>query len=563
MLVSTLVGIAKFNLPVAFPWILKEVVDRVLAGQQSALGLGLGGLIATGIGVAVLHAVITYFRTRLADRLGNRIVLDVRRDLFAHLQRLPLPFFDRRQTGALASRLVTDVAMAKNLVNALGTNVFMELSVLLAITAVVFSMHGTLALIAYVTLPVYLVVHKVLGARLREGAARARASMDVVEGGLHETIGAIADVKGFVREAEQARQFEQRSRDHLALMQRNVHVFGLSLASNALLTRVPSLVVLYFGAEQVRSGSLTVGGLMAFWAYLEMIYSPLTRLGDLNVQLANSRAAVDRIFELLDAEPEAAGPPGAPALRVSRGELEFAGVQFAYRDDAPVLQGVDLTVPAGSSVALVGRSGAGKSTLVKLLLRFYEPTAGVIRIDGQSIGDVDLASVRRRVAIVPQDPVLFSGTIEENLRFGRPDADPDEVRSALERSGAAEFVDRLPDGLATWVGERGVTLSGGQRQRLAIARAFLVDAPILVLDEATSQLDPASEKLLGAALARLIQGRTAILIAHRLSTVRWADRVAVLDGGRCVQNGTHDELLREDPYRGLYRDPLAAIDGGG
>lgn len=565
LVLATLVGIVKFNLPIAFPWILKEIVDRVLAGQPSTLGLGLEGLLALGFGVALVHCAITYLRTFLADRLAQLIALDVRRDLFAHLLRLPLEFFAQHQTGAVASRLITDVTLAHHLVSLLGTNVFMEFSVLIAVTFVVFAMHAELALAAYATLPLYLLAHKWIGVRLRAGAREARARMDLLEGDLHETITAIADVKSFTSEPEQSQRFLQRCVDHLAVAQRNVRVFGASLAATALLTRIPSLVVLGLGAHQVQQGELSIGGLMAFLAYLEMVYNPITRLGDLNVQLANSRAAIERIFELLDtpAEPQpaagAAGAAPAPPLVVHRGEIAFDEVAFAYASGGPpALRGVTATIAPGSRVALVGPSGAGKSTLIKLLVRFYTPTAGSIAIDGQDIGAVDLRSLRAQIAVVPQDPILITGTIADNLRLGKPDASASELWHAVERAHAAEFLRHLPDGLETRVGERGVTLSGGQRQRLAIARAFLKDAKILVLDEATAHLDPISERLVHEASMRLATGRTTIVIAHRLSTVRTADRLLVLEHGRIVQDGTHDELLRDHQgaYDRLYRGEL-------
>jgi subfamily B ATP-binding cassette protein MsbA len=561
LVLATLAGVLKFNLPIAFPWILKEVVDRVLEQRPDRLGLGLDGLIALGLAVAVAHALTTYWRTRLADRLGNQIVFDVRRDLFTHLEHLPLAHFERHQTGAIASRLVTDVALAQNLISVLGTNVFMECSVLVAVTALLFGLNAGLALVALATLPLYLLVHKLVRAHLRAGSREARERMDRVEGHLHETITAIADVKSFGRESEQAERFAERCRAHFAAAQRNVHTFGLSLGATALLTRLPALLVLWQGAHAVQAGALTVGGLMAFYAYLEMVYSPLTRLGDLNVQLANSRASIDRIFELLDHPPESgatAEARAAPPLIVRAGEIRFEHLSFAYAQGRPALRGIDVVLAPGTRVAIVGPSGAGKSTLVRLLVRFHDPSEGRIRIDGQDIAHVALVSLRASIAVVSQDPVLFSGSISENLRLGRPGASGPELWEALRRAHADDFVRALPGGLEAAVGERGATLSGGQRQRLALARAFLKDAPILVLDEATAHLDPLSERRVHTAMQDLAQGRTTILIAHRASTARMAERLLVLEEGRLVQDGSHEELIAAEGgvYRRLYHTQL-------
>jgi len=558
---ATLAGVLKFNLPLAFPWILKEVVDRVLEQRPDRLGLGLDGLVGLGLAVALAHAAATYWRTRLADRLGNQVVFDVRRDLFGHLQRLPLAHFELQQTGALASRLVTDVAQAQNLIGVLGTNVFMECSVLGAVTVLLFTLNAPLALLAFATLPLYLLVHRLVRARLRAGSREARERMDRVEGHLHEAITAIADVKSFGREPEEAGRFADRCRAHLAAAQRNVHTFGLSLSATALLTRVPALLVLWQGAREVQAGALTVGGLMAFYAYLEMVYNPLTRLGDLNVLLASSRASIDRIFELLDHPPEpgaALEARGAPPLVVSAGEVRFEGVSFGYAPGQPVLQGIDLVLAPGSRVVLVGPSGAGKSTLLKLLVRFHDPSEGRIRIDGQDIAGVALRSLRASIAIVLQHPVLLGGSVADNLRLGRPEAGDAELWEALRRAHADDFVRALPGGLEASIGERGTTLSGGQRQRLALARAFLKDAPLLVLDEATAHLDPLSERRVNAAMRDLTRGRTTILIAHRASTARTAERLLVLDHGRIVQDGTHAELIAAEGglYRRLYRTRL-------
>lgn len=556
LVLATLVGVTKFNLPVAFPWILKETVDGVLTPGGPSTGADLDVLMGLALAVFVAYALATYFRTILADRLAHRIMFDVRRDLFDHLQRLPLGFFEARQTGAVSSRLVSDVSRAQNIVSVLGTNVFMELSTLVAISVAVFALDGTLALLAYATLPVFVVAQKTLGSRIRDQSREVRSRMERVEGGVHETFAGIADLKSFVREKEERRLFEGRCRHHLDAVFARVRTSALSLASTAFLTRAPSVLVLWVGGHRVLAGELTVGALMGFFAYLEMIYQPLQRLGDLNVRIANSRAAIDRIFEFFDETPEVTGDESRPGLSVRLGEIRYESVQFAYGPGAFALRDVDVRIEPDRRVALVGPSGAGKSTFVKLLVRYHEPGAGRILIDGQDIRDVRLDSLRGSIALVPQSPTLFSGSVEDNIRVGRADATFADVMEAAERANAAGFVRELPEGFRTPIGERGVRLSGGQRQRIAIARAFLKDASILVLDESSSQMDPETERLVYEALDRLAAGRTTIVIAHRASTVARADRLLVFEGGRIVQDGTHEELLRDPsgPYARLHRE---------
>jgi subfamily B ATP-binding cassette protein MsbA len=341
----------------------------------------------------------------------------------------------------------------------------------------------------------------------------------------------------------------------------NVRTNAISLGTTALLTRVPAVLVIWIGGHFVLGGDLSLGALMAFYAYLEMVYNPLTRLSELNIQLANSRAAIDRLFEFFDLATETGTDGQAPPLAVRAGGIRFQGVTFAYLPEQPVLKGITLEIKPGRRVALVGASGAGKSTLVKLLVRFHDSWEGAITIDGQDIRGRNLQSLRSQVGYVQQDPVLFSGTVEDNIRVGKPGAGENEIVRAAELANALEFIRQLPKGLLTEIGERGVKLSGGQKQRIAIARAFLKNAPILVLDESTSSLDLPSERLVHEALTRLARGRTTIIIAHRLSTVANADWIFVLENGHLVQQGTHDTLIKETggPYWKLCAEQMQAF----
>ena len=553
LVLSTVIGVLKYNLPVAFPWILKDVIDNLLVGKPGLIGLTFDQLMALSVGLFVLYAGITYLRTYVADRLDQSIIFQVRKDLFQHLQALPIDFFHRNPSGAISSRLINDVNDAKNFIGLVGTNFFMDVTSLASITFVVFFMNWKLALIAYSTLPVYVLIQRRVGIRMREKARESRRRMDVVQGGLQETISGIPEIKSFTREREEVRRFAERCGAYLQAVFENIRTYALSLGSTALLTRVAPVIVLWAGGHFVLRQQLTVGSLMAFYAYLEMIYNPLTRLSELNVQLANSRVAIDRLFDFLDFEPEPAND-SSPLLRVRRGEIRYEDVIFGYEENRPVFQRIHLGISSGKRVALVGPSGAGKSTLIKLLIRFFDPWEGRVTIDGQDIRNFNLRSLRSQISVVQQDLTLFSGSVEDNIRVGKADAGPEEIRRAAELANAFPFIADLEEGFRTEIGERGVKLSGGQRQLIAIARAFLKNAPILVLDESTSNLDHPAEGVVYEAVQRLMEGRTTIMIAHRMSTVAHAERIVVLDRGRIVQQGTHDELAfsGEGLYSRLY-----------
>jgi subfamily B ATP-binding cassette protein MsbA len=549
---------------VVFPWILKDVIDNLLSGKPSKTGLTFDQLMGLSVALFILYAGITYLRSYIADRLANSMIFDVRKDLFQHLQKLPIDFFHSRQTGAISSRLFTDVSMAQDFIGLVGTNLFMDLTSLGSITFVVFSMDWKLGLIAYSTIPIYIVLQKRVGNRMRHIAEEARRRMDILEGGVHETLSGISEIKGFTAEREEAKRFLARCRGCLEAIYESRKTYALSLGTTALLTRLPSVMVIWIGGHLILREQLTVGALIAFYAYLEMIYNPLNRLNELNIQLADSRAAVDRLFEFLDIEPEV-GTEAQPPLIVQRGAIHYDRVVFGYQNNHPIFEGIDLVIPMGQRIALVGPSGAGKSSLIKLLVRFFDPWEGKIAIDGQDIRHVNLLSLRSKISLVQQDLMLFSGTVEDNFRLGKVNATRDEIRRAAELANAIGFIEGLPEGFQTAIGERGVKLSGGERQLLGIARAFLKDAPILVLDESTSNLDTPSESLIYDALERLTKNRTTIVIAHRMSTVIKAERVVVLDQGRIVQQGSHRELLRatDSLYYRLYSSAVDVRENWG
>ena len=561
LVLSTVVGVVKYNLPVVFPWILKDVIDILVTGNGNSARFSFDQLMGVAVLVFLAYALLTALRTHLADRLALRMTFDIREDLFRHIQKLPLDFYHAKQTGAISSRLISDVSQAQNFFGLAGTNFFMDFTSLLTITGVVSYLNWKLALVTYSTLPLYLFLQRRLSRRMRQNSREARRRMEILEGGIHESIAGISEIKSFTHESEQSRRFADRCWSYLQSAYENVRTHAISLGTTALLTRVPAVLVIWIGGHFVLQGELSLGALMAFYAYLEMVYNPLTRLSELNIQLANSRAAIDRLFEFFDLATETGTDGQGPPLTVRAGGIRFQGVAFGYVPGQPVLKGITLEVKPGSRAALVGASGAGKSTLVKLLVRFHDSWEGAISIDSQDIHGVNLQSLRSQVGYVQQDPVLFSGSVEDNIRVGKPGADQGEIVRAAERANALEFIRQLPNGFQTEIGERGVKLSGGQKQRIAIARAYLKNAPILVLDESTSSLDLPSEKLVHEALNRLARGRTTITIAHRLSTVADADWIFVLDGGRLVQQGTHEALIRQTggPYWKLCFEQMQAF----
>ena len=543
-------GVVRYLIPLALPWSVKVLVDDFLGAARARPRIPLDLLMAALVGLYLVYGVVSYWRSYLAGLAGHRLIFDLRRDLYQHVQRMSLSFFDRQRIGAVVARMTSDIASAQNFVGAAFVNTAMDLASILAIIVVLWIAHWKLALVAVVVLPCYAVISYRLTRLIRRQSRTIHDQLEEITGELHEQMGAMATIQSFTQEEAEAREFERHSRRHLHSVLVSVRLQSVALGVTGSLTALGPVLVLWFGAHEVLAGRLSVGTLMAFYGYLGMLYQPVQRLAELNLVVSNSRAAMDRIFEVFDTYPEVRERPGATELGRVRGALAFEGVSFQYDGGSPVLDRVSLQIAAGSTAALVGPSGAGKSTLVKLLPRFYDVTAGRITLDGADVRDLTLKSLRRNIGIVAQEPLLLSGSIAENLRYGRPDATDAEVHEAARLALATEFIDRLPDGYETEIGERGVRLSGGEKQRLAIARAFLKNAPVLILDEPTSALDPESEALIKQALTQLLRNRTALIIAHRLSTIEHADEVVVLDRGRVVERGPHRHLLEQN---GLYR----------
>jgi len=552
---ATICGLLKYNIPVLFPWILKDVIDHLLTAPAPSMTRINHGILLL-IGAYILWAFITYYRSYLADQAGQRLIFDLRHELYVHLQRMSLGFYENRQVGAIASRLLGDISIAQNFVGAAFTNTIMDVSSLFLITGIIFYMNRRLALVSLTIFPLYISLNKFFKKRIRRTSKLAEEKMEKIAGHVHEKLGGISVIQSFTCEKSEEHHFFTEHRAYLLYRIMNIKNNAMAAALIGFLTSIAPVLVVWYGALQVIRGHLTVGELTAFYAYLGMFYQPLNRLTELNIQLANSLSAIERVNEVFSTFPAITNRLNAHAATSLKGEIRFNGVSFGYDPSRIILKDIDIAIPPETIIALVGRSGVGKSTFVKLIPRFYDVTAGAILIDGVDIRDFQIKSLRQQVALVPQEPILFSGGIYENILMGRLNATEEEVRKAAVSANAHEFIMQLPKGYHTEIGEGGSKLSGGQRQRIALARAFLKDAPILILDEATSSLDSESENLIQDALMRLMKGRTTIIIAHRLSTIKSAHTIAVFNKGRIAETGSHEELLARQGglYRRLYEE---------
>ena len=537
---------------------LKFVVDR---GFAAGSGADLDRTLAFMLGVVIVMAGATYARFTFVSWLGERVTADLRRAVFDHLLALPPAWFETMRTGEVISRLTNDTAMLETVIGSSASmairNVLLMAGglVMLALTS------AKLTLLVLVGVPLVLVPILFFGRRVRRLARASQDRVGAVGAYVDEALHEIRTVQAYGHEEEDRRQFGRRVEDAFATALARIRQRALLVAAVILLVFGAVGVILWIGGHDVVAGRLSPGQLSAFVFYAVIVAGAAGTISETVGDLQRAAGATERLFELLAIDPAIRAPAQPVPLPVpARGTVALAGVTFHYpsRPDAAALAGFTLDVAAGEKVALVGPSGAGKTTVFALLLRFYDPQEGTVAIDGVDVRAADPGEVRARLAVVPQDPVIFAASVAENVRYGRPGASDEDVRAACAAAFAAEFVERLPDGYESFLGERGVRLSGGQRQRLAIARAILADRPILLLDEATSALDAESERTVQLALERLMAGRTVLIIAHRLATVRHADRIVVLDAGRAVATGTHDELTRSNP---LYAR-LAALQFG-
>jgi subfamily B ATP-binding cassette protein MsbA len=519
---------------------IQPIFDKVLPNRE-----GLGMVAASIVVIYLLKGVGAYFSSYWMDDLGHRVVMQVRNDLFGHVLGQSAGFFARRTTGQLLSRISNDVGQVQRAVSETIGDLARESLTVIGYAALLVYYDAKLALVCVTTAPLVVYPLVRLGTRLRATTRRSQESLELLSHVAAEAFTGHRIVKAFGAEGRETAKFMATAE---RLYRTNLSVTRVLSVLPPLMEFLGGLAVvgaLWYGSTEIAEGRLTPGEFTSFVAALLLMYGPIKKLSRVNANLQQAIAAAERIFEVLDTHTEVTDKPGAPALPPFRDTVEFREVVFGYEDGhgRNALRGVSLTVQAGQMIAIVGRSGAGKTTLVNLLPRFFEVTRGAILIDGHDIRDVSLGSLRQQIGMVTQDTVLFDDTIAANIAYGEPDAPQERIEAAARAAYAHDFIVGLPEGYKTRIGERGQRLSGGQRQRLAIARALLKDSPILILDEATSSLDSESERLVQQALGRLLLDRTSFVIAHRLSTVRRADAIIVLDRGRVVETGRHDELL--------------------
>lgn len=533
----------------AMAWLLKPVLDEALSGNNSSLVYLIPAFV---IGLYVVKGVAYYGQAYLMGFIGQRVIFDLRNALYRRLAAQSLSFFVHRKTGELLARLSYDVTLVQAAVSTAVTALMRDAISIVFLLAVVFIQDWMLALITMLVFP--LVVYPIarFGKKMRHATLDGQAAMGDMTSLLEETVGGFRVVKAFGMEEYETGRFRKLTGDFLHHQLRIMRVHALSFPIMELLAGFGIAGVLLYGGLRVAAGETTAGTLVSFLAAAIMLYEPVKRLSRANNDIQQGLAAAARVFEVLDepiAVQDAEQAVDMPPFSTS---IHFENVQLVYPgSDKAILSDVNFSVQSGEVVALVGRSGAGKTSLVNLVPRFMDTTAGRVLIDGLDVRDVSQQSLRNQMALVTQEIILFNDTVMNNIAYGLEGVNTDRVREISEAANADEFIAKLPQGYDTLVGERGVILSGGQRQRLSLARALLKDAPILILDEATSALDTESERLVQQAIDKLMEGRTVLVIAHRLSTVRHADRIVVLDEGRVVQSGKHDELLAEG---GLYAE---------
>jgi ATP-binding cassette, subfamily B, bacterial len=539
------------------PYLAKYALDDALNGRS---GARLEIVVAIFVAAGLANWGMTYVETYLTGWVGERILADLRNQLFGHLQRLSLGFYERNRAGVIISRLTNDVEAIDQLVTD-GVTTLVQSTLMLGGTAVLlFVLDWRLALATCAVIPLMGVATAVFRRRSANAYAAVRERLGLVTATLAEDIAGMRVVQMFTREDAAYANFREVADRYRESNMQTVVLNGVYFPFVDLLSTVALAIVLGYGGHLYFAHAITLGTLFAFMLYVQNFFDPVQQLSQLYNTFLSATAALDKIIGILDQQPEVKDAPGAQDLPHVTGRVRFEGVRFAYGRGDEVLHGLDLDVPAGTTVALVGHTGAGKSTIAKLLARFYDPTAGRITIDGHALDEVTQLSLRQQLGVVPQEGFLFAGTVADNIAFGKPDVHADEIVRAAQTVGAHDFILRLEDGYETQLGERGSRLSLGQRQLVAFARALLADPRILILDEATSSVDIGTERRIEDALRVLLADRTAFVIAHRLSTIRGADLIVVLEHGRIVEQGSHRELLaRGGLYTSLYGDWAADV----
>lgn len=528
------------------PWVIKDMVDQVLRDKNTEM---LNYIALSIVVIFVIRGIAFYGQSYLMSYVGQRVIIDIRRAVFTKLQRLSMSFYDKNKTGTIMSYVTNDVSALQGALVDNVVEMITESVILIASIVMMIYLDWKLFLVTFGTFPFVLGFIDIFGKRIRKSGSRIQEAAADITSVLQETVSSARVIKSFVRENYEVARFDRENMNTFRANMKNAQLMATLTPTIEFVAAIGVTIILWYGGNSVINGEITAGSLVAFLTYAVNISNPIKRLSRVIGHIQKALAAAQRVFDVLDLPETIKNAENAKALPPSKGQVSFKNVSFSYNPGEQVISNVSFDVKPGEMIAFVGPSGAGKSTVASLLPRFYDVDSGNITIDGQDLRGVTIESLREQVGIVPQETVLFNGTVYDNILYGRLDATREEVEAAAKAANAHNFIMELPQGYETRLGDRGMNISGGQRQRISIARAILKNPQILILDEATSALDTESERVVQEALDRLMVGRTSFVIAHRLSTIKNADKIMVLEKGQLVEQGTHEELMA---INGLY-----------